>query len=265
MSPTLLAVLQAVPRLARWLSLKELAVVSMSCKNKECQDAIMAVYDSTQAQQLFLALESCIPELKATLKNKGLAPELNATLEGKGPTTKLLAADKLLQQLRQVVSWLQQVTILDGRLAALADTPGLGVDLSQLFTVPHIPGCIADYLVQPLTDDDGHTVLVGLRISYQQLLAAARSRVAGVEVWVQAQQKLGVATDIPDIAVAICLNNMSQQQLVSLVPLTAASCGVMYYCMCYCTAARLYICESKDATDGRNLTMRLSGYNMISS
>jgi hypothetical protein len=47
-------------------------------------------------------------------------------------------------------------------------------------------------------------VKAGVRITYAQLLAAARSMVAGVEVWVQAQQQLAVHTDIPDLAVAVC-------------------------------------------------------------
>jgi hypothetical protein len=42
-----------------------------------------------------------------------------------------------------------------------------------------------------------------VRVSYAQLLAAANSMVAGVEVWVQAQQQLGIQTDIPAAAVAI--------------------------------------------------------------
>jgi hypothetical protein len=41
-------------------------------------------------------------------------------------------------------------------------------------------------------------------IPYAQLLSAASSMVAGVEVWVEAQQQLGLASDIPAAAVAIC-------------------------------------------------------------
>jgi hypothetical protein len=47
-------------------------------------------------------------------------------------------------------------------------------------------------------------VEAGVRISHSQLLHAASSMLAGVEVWVQAQQQLGVQTDIPAVAVAIC-------------------------------------------------------------
>jgi hypothetical protein len=47
-------------------------------------------------------------------------------------------------------------------------------------------------------------VSAGVRISYAQLLAAANSMVAGVEVWVQAQQQLNIQTDIPALAAKIC-------------------------------------------------------------
>jgi hypothetical protein len=47
-------------------------------------------------------------------------------------------------------------------------------------------------------------VAAGVRISYAQLIAAANSMVAGVEVWVQAQQQLGVDSDMPSVAKEIC-------------------------------------------------------------
>jgi hypothetical protein len=47
-------------------------------------------------------------------------------------------------------------------------------------------------------------VAAGVRMPYAQLLSAASHMVAGVEVWVQAQQQLGVASNIPAAAVAIC-------------------------------------------------------------
>jgi hypothetical protein len=45
---------------------------------------------------------------------------------------------------------------------------------------------------------------------YAQLLEAARKLVAGVEVWVQAQQQLGVPTDIPAAAEAMCCSSISK-------------------------------------------------------
>jgi hypothetical protein len=47
-------------------------------------------------------------------------------------------------------------------------------------------------------------VAAGLRVSCKQLLAAADSMVPGVEVWLQAQEQLGVQNDIPAAAIAIC-------------------------------------------------------------
>ncbi|KAF6251406.1 hypothetical protein COO60DRAFT_1560445 [Scenedesmus sp. NREL 46B-D3] len=44
----------------------------------------------------------------------------------------------------------------------------------------------------------------GMRITYAGLLKAAGDMVAGVEVWVQAQQQLGIQSDIPALAVAVC-------------------------------------------------------------
>jgi O-succinylbenzoate synthase len=43
-----------------------------------------------------------------------------------------------------------------------------------------------------------------MRITYAQLLDAANSMVAGMEVWVQAQQALAIETDIPAVAVGVC-------------------------------------------------------------
>jgi hypothetical protein len=47
-------------------------------------------------------------------------------------------------------------------------------------------------------------VKAGVRMSYARLLAAADSMVSGVEVWVLAQQLLGMQTDIPPAAIAAC-------------------------------------------------------------
>jgi hypothetical protein len=50
-----------------------------------------------------------------------------------------------------------------------------------------------------------HLLEAGVRISYTHLLAAAKSMVAGVEVWVLAWMHLGIPpTDIPAAALAIC-------------------------------------------------------------
>jgi hypothetical protein len=90
------------------------------------------------------------------------------------------------QQHKQALAWLAAVL--------LRNAPALTIEVTErLLRVPSIPLVAAKQLVA-----------AGLRVTYAQLLAAARSMVAGVEVWVQAQQRLGVHTDIPALATAIC-------------------------------------------------------------
>ncbi|KAF6250939.1 hypothetical protein COO60DRAFT_1645769 [Scenedesmus sp. NREL 46B-D3] len=48
-------------------------------------------------------------------------------------------------------------------------------------------------------------VSAGMRISYAGLLKAAGDMVAGVEVWVQAQQQLGIESEMPALAARIRL------------------------------------------------------------
>jgi hypothetical protein len=90
----------------------------------------------------------------------------------------------LQEQHRQAVVWL---LLAVPAVAAAATTADL------LSHVPTVPIAWALQLVE-----------TGVHITYAQLLAAARNMVAGVEVWVQAQQQLGVQTDIPEVAVAVC-------------------------------------------------------------
>jgi hypothetical protein len=100
------------------------------------------------------------------------------------PSTGATAAAKHLQP----ISWLLGVAPSFAASAfAAADV------LQRLAHLPHVPLQQAQQLVA-----------AGVRIPYAQLLSAASSMVAGVEVWVQAQQQLGVASDIPAAAVAIC-------------------------------------------------------------
>jgi hypothetical protein len=90
------------------------------------------------------------------------------------------------QQHHQAVAWLAAVL--------LRNVPAIAADVTErLVNLPSVPINTAKQLVA-----------AGMRITYAQLLAAAQSMVAGVEVWVQAQQQLGIQTDIPTLAVAIC-------------------------------------------------------------
>jgi hypothetical protein len=88
------------------------------------------------------------------------------------------------EQHRQAVVWLLRAA---PAVAAAAPTADL---------LSNIPSVQIGWSLQ--------LVAAGVRIRYAQLLAAARSMVAGVEVWVQAQQQLGIQTDIPELAVAVC-------------------------------------------------------------
>jgi hypothetical protein len=90
------------------------------------------------------------------------------------------------QQHKQAAAWLAAVL--------LRKTPSLAVDVSErLLHLPSVPLATAKQLVA-----------AGVRVTYAQLLAAAHGMVAGVEVWVQAQQRLNVLNDIPAVAVSIC-------------------------------------------------------------
>jgi hypothetical protein len=90
------------------------------------------------------------------------------------------------QQHKRAAAWLAAIL--------LRKAPALAADVSErLLHLPSVPLATAKQLVA-----------AGVRVSYAQLLAAAHSVVAGVEVWVQAQQQLGVAADIPEVAMAIC-------------------------------------------------------------
>jgi hypothetical protein len=92
----------------------------------------------------------------------------------------------------QAVTWLLSVAPEVARAVGVAE---------HAVQLPSFPPPIAEQLLSN-----------GLRISYAQLVAAADDKVAGVEVWVQAQQKLGIQGDIPAAAVAICCGS----RLVSL-------------------------------------------------
>jgi hypothetical protein len=84
----------------------------------------------------------------------------------------------------QAVAWLLRITPEAAMTATAAQ---------HLLCLPSVPLHLAKEFVK-----------AGVRINFKQLQAAAHEMVAGVEVWVQAQQQLGVVTDIPMAAVALC-------------------------------------------------------------
>jgi hypothetical protein len=94
------------------------------------------------------------------------------------------AVRKKEQQHVRAVAWLLHVT----PQAATATTAA-----EQLLRLPGVPLGVAKQFVE-----------AGMRISFAQLQAAANSMVSGVEVWMAAQQQLGVVTDIPTAVVEFC-------------------------------------------------------------
>jgi hypothetical protein len=105
----------------------------------------------------------------------------------------------LQEQHRQAVVWL------------LLAVPAVAAAASTADLLRHVPTVPIGWALQ--------LVAAGVRITYAQLLAAARNMVAGVEVWVQAQQQLGVQTDIPEVAVALCCQCAEVSPRFSLWPL----------------------------------------------
>jgi hypothetical protein len=118
----------------------------------------------------------------------------------------------LQEQHRQAVVWL------------LLAVPAAATTADLLVRIPTVPVGEALQLVK-----------AGVRITYAQLLAAACSMVAGVEVWVQEQQQLGIQTDIPAPAVAVCcVDKVSFFRLWPVVAIAAfrsvIECGLTVHC-----------------------------------
>lgn len=115
------------------------------------------------------------------------------------------AVDVEQEKHMQAVLWLLQAAPTAVAAASVSE---------QLVRLPDVPHRWALQLVT-----------AGVRIMYPPLLAAACSMVPGMEVWVQAQQQLGVQTDMPATAVAVCCGEIATGALVSIV-----GCQ---WCYCY--------------------------------
>lgn len=180
----------------RHLSLKDWDNLSRA----QYQKSIELVYGSDSSRALVQALQACIPELKAALVGR----QDRATVHGV-PPRKL----SLLNELRTVVSVLEQAGPWGPALAA---APGLLVECSQLLSVPQLPREVIAHFVQHAIGERDE----GLRICYQQLITAARNQIAGIEIWAQAQEEcMGTQMDIPELAMAICWEEVSEELLVS--------------------------------------------------
>jgi hypothetical protein len=99
------------------------------------------------------------------------------------------AAQAVCSQRLNAVAWLLQT-------APTETTSGAAVEC--VLSMPAVTQQAAVQLVK-----------AGMRVSYAQLLSAADRMVEGVEVWVVAQQQLGVQMDIPEDAVDVCTGDSS--------------------------------------------------------
>jgi hypothetical protein len=147
-------------------------------------------------QRLDSLLHSC-PVLCTELGLQGLARLATASsgvrsacrsIVSLGPASWIASA---LDTLKDAQRWRAAVWVLHAAPAAAVD------GAHQLAHAPAVPTSIAK-----------HFVSAGTCVTYAQLLAASHNLVAGVEVWVQVQQQLGITTDIPAVAEAICCSSI---------------------------------------------------------
>jgi hypothetical protein len=111
---------------------------------------------------------------------------------------KYCAAQQAKEQRRKAVVWMLQAA------PAVAAADSTAQQLIDISCAPH------EWVLQ--------LTAAGVRITYAQLLAAAHSMVAGVETWVQAQQQLGIETDIPAAAIQICCCSKSVSGNIRVQP-----------------------------------------------
>jgi hypothetical protein len=170
------SLLDVLPYLGRSLGLQGLACLGAS--SQQFKQACLEFVNPNSTHLVLDALPPLSPEC-------GLAEAAAAAAAASQlPPPAGAAVDQRLQP----VLWLSRVAPVTASSALAA------VDvLQRLVHLPHVPLQQAQDLVK-----------AGVRISYAQLLAAANSMVAGVEVWVLAQQQLAVTSDIPATAVAVC-------------------------------------------------------------
>jgi hypothetical protein len=158
-----------------------------------------------QAEERLATVLDALPPLCAKLGPQGLAC--------------LALSSKRFQTTVNTIVCRGSLVLLDGALDTARDS-GQRQDIQAvgwlgallLRKAPHAAADVTKRLLKlpsvPL-DVVKQLITAGVRVSYAQLLAAADSMVAGVEVWVQAQQQLGIQTDIPEDAAVVCCSNES--------------------------------------------------------
>jgi hypothetical protein len=129
--------------------------------------------------------DTCIAAARADADSL-LLNALDAAKALKSSEQDTVSSQRLVQQHLQAVAWLlrHSPTAAAGVLRYIAEHP-MSTPALRLWWVKEL-------------------VAAGVTVSHSQLLEAANSMLAGVEAWVQAQQQLGVQTDIAPWAVAIC-------------------------------------------------------------
>jgi hypothetical protein len=180
-----------LPYLGRALGLRGLACLAGS--SRQLRESCINFAESNAR----ILLLDALPAVKT---GGDLAEAAAAAAAEATRITPMITAE--LDERLQPVMWLLHVAPAVSSSSALTASDVL----QRLLHLPHVPLQQAQQLLA-----------AGVRIPYAQLLAAARSMVAGVEVWVQAQQQLGITSDIPAAAVAICCRQIwvSLQTVVS--------------------------------------------------
>jgi hypothetical protein len=183
------SVLDVLPYLGKELGLQGLACLASSSRQLRGQ---CISFVRGNAHGLLL---DALPAVRAD-------QELAAAAARQPPTNGAAAAAR---RCLQPVLWITKILLprAAGSVLAAADV------LQRLVHIPHVPLQQAQQLVA-----------AGVRLSYAQLLTAASSMVAGVEVWVQAleqvefrngrgtwAQRLPTLAGIPPAAVAICCSH----------------------------------------------------------
>jgi hypothetical protein len=162
------------PYLGKALRLQGLACLASS--NRQLRQECVDTAKQNACELLLMAL----PPVKALETLVASAAAAAAAAAVPAPS----AANQRLQP----VLWLVHVApSTAARALAAADV------LQRLVHLPHIDLQHAQQLVA-----------AGVRVPYSQLVSAASDMVTGVEVWVRAQQQLGVANDVPPAAVQCC-------------------------------------------------------------
>jgi hypothetical protein len=130
---------------------------------------------------------ACLAASSSGLKHCCCAAASTDAISLLQPAMEAVKAGQQLKKDEQAATWLVGLLHKQGTTTAAATVA------QQLTSLPSVP---LDWAVQ--------LIAAGVRLSYAQLLAASSSMLAGVEVWVQAQQQLDVQTDIPAALRAVC-------------------------------------------------------------